>query len=166
MPEVALRVAAREEGYELLGWRYETDLKLKEEGELPKVVRVRDPEKAGRSIPVVPDAFFGLGTGDGKPHHFFLEVDRGTMEPARFRRKMIGYARYRIERVYRWHLGISGFRVLTVTNRMSILLDAMSQLRPEQFLTMYYFADMGDIVPEKLFAPIWNTPVEKHRVIP
>jgi len=162
---VALRVAARSKGYKLLEWKYETDLKIKVEGELPRVIRVKDPEKTGRFIPVVPDGFFGLETPDGKPHYFFLEVDRGTMEPARFRRKMTGYARYRVERIYKRHLDIPGFRVLTVTNRVSSLLSATTELRPERFQSMFYFTDMEDVTPENLFTAIWSTSLDGFKAI-
>ena len=163
---VALWVAARSKGYKLLDWKYETDLKIKVEGELPRVIRVKDPEKAGRFIPVVPDGFFGLETLDGKPHYFFLEVDRGTMEPARFKRKMTGYTRYRVERIYKRHLNIPGFRVLTVTNRVASLLSTAAELRPERFQSMFYFADVESIIPDKLFTAIWSSSVEKSHSIP
>ena len=161
---VALSVAAGSAGYIVKDWKYETDLKIKSPGELPKAVRVKDPEKVGRTIPVVPDGFFTIETPESNAHHFFLEVDRGTMEPARFRRKMLGYARYRIDRIYRGHLDISGFRVLTITNRVSSLLDTTAQVRPQQFQPMYCFADIEDITPEKLFSGIWRVPNNEESI--
>jgi len=158
---VALSVAAKENGYRVKDWKYETDLKIKKAGELPKAILVKDPDKVGRTIPVVPDGFFILETPDSNTHHFFLEVDRGTMEPARFRRKMRGYARYRMDRIYREHLDISGFKVLTITDRVSSLLDTTDQIRPKRFQPMYCFADIEDITPEKLFSEIWRVPNEQ-----
>ena len=163
---VVLCAATKTNDYIVKDWKYESDLKIKRPGELPKAVRVRDPEKAGRTIPVVPDGFFTLERPDANQHHFFLEVDRGTMEPARFRRKMLGYARYRQDRVYREHLGIPGFRVLTVTDRVSSLLDAATQIKPRQYQPMYYFADIEDITPDNLFSEIWRVPGEGTRDIP
>ncbi|MBA7494287.1 hypothetical protein ES702_04862 [subsurface metagenome] len=155
---VALCAGTKANDYKVKDWKYEADLKIKKAGELPKAVRVKDPEKAGRTIPVVPDGFFTLEVPDNRQHHFFLEVDRGTMEPARFRRKMLGYARYRMDKIYRQHLNISGFRVLTITDRVSSLLNATTQIRPQQFHLMYYFADIQDITPEALFTAIWKVP--------
>lgn len=155
---VALSVGTEAVGYKLKDWKYDGDLKIKKAGELPKAIRVKDPEKAGRTIPMVPDGFFTLVKPDNSTHHFFLEVDRGTMEPARFRRKMLGYAYYRMERIYRQHLGISGFRVLTITDRVSSLLDVTARINPQRLHPMYYFADIEDIKPDNLFSEIWRVP--------
>ncbi len=162
---VALCVGSGANDCNLNDWKYETDLKIKKAGELPKVIRVKDPEKAERTIPVVPDGFFTIETPESNLHHFFLEADRGTMEPARFRRKMLGYARYRMDKIYRQHLDISGFRVLTITDRVPSLLDVTAQIRPQNFHSMYYFADIQDITPDALFTPIWKVPSENQNKV-
>ncbi|MEE9213627.1 MAG: replication-relaxation family protein [Thermodesulfobacteriota bacterium] len=48
----------------------------------------------GRTITLIPDAYFALKTLKGKAH-FFLEVDRNTQTASKaFRQKMKGYKIY------------------------------------------------------------------------
>src|ERR1700676_417904 len=75
---------------------------------------------------VEPDRVFGLRFA-GAPEHrrrayFFLEADRGTMPVVRrgldqtsIRRKLLGYRETWRQGLHRRHLGVSNFRVLTVT---------------------------------------------------
>jgi hypothetical protein len=88
-------------------------------------VEVSEAGKLHR-LGVEPDRVFGLRFA-GAPEHqsrayFFLEADRGTMPVVRqglaqtsFRRKLIAYRETWRQGLHRTHLGISNFRVLTVT---------------------------------------------------
>jgi hypothetical protein len=91
---------------------------------------------------VEPDRVFGLQF-DGAPEnrrraYFFLEADRGTMPVARrglaqtsFLRKLLAYQKTWSQGLHRAHLGITSFRVLTVTTskeRVGHLIEACRSL--------------------------------------
>jgi len=156
---VALTVASKSNNCNLLFWKYENELKNKNEQGLLIADKVKDPENPGQKIPVSPDAFFGLETPKGRTY-FFLEVDRATMSNTRFKRKMTGYARYWLDGVYQEKWGYKTFRVLTTTttNRLPNLLETTSQIAEKQLLPVFYFTDRKDITPEKLFCEIWKAP--------
>jgi hypothetical protein len=91
---------------------------------------------------VEPDRVFGLSF-EGVPENrarafFFLEADRGTMPVARkslvktsFLRKLLAYQETWRQGLHREHLGLSNFRVLTVTTnreRVKHLVEACQSL--------------------------------------
>ena len=156
---VALTSASEINNYNMLFWKYENELKNKNEQGLLIADKVKDPENPGQRIPVAPDAFFGLETPAGRAY-FFLEVDRATMTNTRFKRKMTGYARYWLDGVYQEKWGYKTFRVLTTTTakRLPNLLETTSQLREKQLLSIFHFTDRDNITPERLFSEIWRVP--------
>ena len=102
---------------------------------------------------VEPDKVFGLRF-EGEPEgrnlaFFFLEADRGTMPVARkgllqtsFRRKLMAYQETWRQGLYKTHLGIPNFRVLTVTTseeRMRHMVAACQSLGAGSRL--FLFAD-------------------------
>ena len=100
-------------------------------------VKVRQDGEPYR-LGLEPDRVFGLRFADApegrQVAYFFLEADRGTMPVARkglgqtsFRRKLLSYRETWRQGLHRTHLGISNFRVLTVTTseeRMGHLVEA------------------------------------------
>jgi len=156
---ISLTLASKANGYNLLFWKYENELKNKSNQGVLVSDRVKDPENPGQMIPVSPDAFFGLDTPKGKAY-FFLEADRATMSNSRFRRKMMGYARYWLDGVYQEKWGYRTFRVLTTTtkNRLPVLLDVTGRIRDKQLLPIFHFTDRDSVTPEKLFSEVWKTP--------
>ena len=156
---ISLMLASKANGYNLLFWKYENELKNKSDQGVLISDRVKDPENPGQMIPVSPDAFFGLDTPRGKAY-FFLEADRATMSNSRFRRKMMGYARYWLDGVYQEKWGYRTFRVLTTTtkNRLPVLLEVTGRIRDKQLLPIFYFTDRDSVTPEKLFSEVWKTP--------
>jgi len=68
----------------------------------------------GENPALVPDAFFILDTSEFK-YPCFLEADRGTMTEERFVNKLRLYWRHYREDRFNKTLGISHFRVLTIT---------------------------------------------------
>src|ERR1700753_1659484 len=88
-------------------------------------VEVRQDSKRYR-LGVEPDQVFGLEF-QGAPvnrrrAYFFLEADRGTMPVTRkglaqtsFARKLLAYRETWQQGIHRSHLGLSNFRILTVT---------------------------------------------------
>jgi hypothetical protein len=104
-------------------------------------VEVRQGGRLHR-LGVEPDKVFGLRF-EGEPEHrrhayFFLEADRGTMPVVRkglaqtsFLRKLVCYQETWRQGIHRTHLGISNFRVLTVTasrERVEHLVEACRSL--------------------------------------
>jgi DNA-binding Lrp family transcriptional regulator len=102
-------------------------------------------------VGVIPDAVFGLDYADlpeGRNRAwFFLEADRGTMPVIRqnldqtsFFRKMLAYEATWTQRIHCTRLGLSRFRVLTVTNspeRAANLTAACGQLERGQGLFLF-----------------------------
>ena len=71
-------------------------------------------EVQGKRLAIVPDAFFTIEEGDDLLH-FFLEADRSTMTLKRFWGKMRAYWKWWKQERQTEKLGISRFRVLTIT---------------------------------------------------
>lgn len=163
---VALTLASASNSCELLFWKYENELKNRSKEGVLIADKVRDPENPGRTIPVAPDAFFGLQTPKGKAY-FFLEIDRATMSNSRFKRKMTGYARYWLDKVYEEKWGYKSFRVLTTTtrNRLPNLLETTGQIREKQLLPMFCFTDRENITQEKLLSEIWRAPNDEKAML-
>jgi hypothetical protein len=104
-------------------------------------VEIRHDGKLQR-LGLEPDKVFGLRFEDAPENRryafFFLEADRGTMPVTRkglgqtsFLRKLLCYQGTWRQGVHRMHLGISNFRVLTVTtsrDRMEHLVKACRSL--------------------------------------
>ncbi|MCH7950968.1 MAG: replication-relaxation family protein, partial [Candidatus Dadabacteria bacterium] len=109
---LALEEACRNNnGYSLKEWRNKEELKLKK-GNISYGEKIRD---RGKSIILIPDAYFVLHTPKGIAH-FFLEIDRYTETASKvFRRKMHGYKMYFERGLFRDRFGGKNFRVLTVT---------------------------------------------------
>ncbi len=68
----------------------------------------------GANPSLVPDAFFVLETATHK-YPCFLEADRATMTQERFVSKLRMYWRHNREQQFKETLGVSHFRVLTIT---------------------------------------------------
>jgi len=108
-------------------------------------------------VGIIPDAVFGLEYTDlpeGRNRAwFFLEADRGTMPVMRqnldqtsFFRKMLAYEATWTQRLHSTRLGLSRFRVLTVTNspeRARHLAEACAQLERGQGL--FLFSDIAAV---------------------
>jgi hypothetical protein len=119
-------------------------------------VEVREGGKPYR-LGVEPDKVFGLRF-EGEPEgrnlaYFFLEADRGTMPVVRkglgqtsFLRKLLCYQEMWRQGLHKAHLGISNFRVLTVTTnmqRVGHLVEACRSLGGGSRL--FLFADQGAV---------------------
>lgn len=116
---------------------------------------------------VEPDRIFGLRF-EGKPEnqqqvYFFLEADRGTMPVARkgltqtsFLRKLLAYRETWRQRLHTVHLGISNFRVLTVTTsreRREHLVEACRSLPDGDRL--FLFTDRESLTYRDILAHEW-----------
>jgi hypothetical protein len=117
---------------------------------------------------VEPDKVFGLRF-EGEPEgrnlaFFFLEADRGTMPVVRkglgqtsFLRKLLCYQETWRQGIHRAHLGISNFRVLTVTTnreRMEHLMEACRSLGSGGS-RLFLFTDQGALGSGDVLAHEW-----------
>ncbi len=71
-------------------------------------------QRRGENPPLVADAYFVL-ENDEFEYPCFLEADRATETEARFVSKLRMYWRHNRERSFQPSLGVSNFRVLTIT---------------------------------------------------
>lgn len=163
-------------GIKLHGWEIEewiTDVEFKN----PKILsqlKVFDT-KDGVKIPIVPDGFFVVNfPNTNKKALFFLELDRGTMEIDRFRkRKVRGYTLFaekwrQIEMFRKYKELPVTFRVLTVIDggveRVKNLKNATEQELSKDADKIFkgrrfYFTELSKIIPETIFTEdIWLVP--------
>jgi len=156
---LSITLSAPNHNSKLIFWKYEHELQNKNKKGVLISDRVTDPDNPSQKIPVTPDGFFGLETPRGNAY-FFVEVDRGTMDNQRFRRKMRGYARYWADNVFQEKWGYKRFRVLTATTtrRVPNLLKTTSQLKDTRLLPMFCFTDRANVTPEEILGEVWRTP--------
>ena len=136
-------------------------------------VMLREGQRKPLTVPVVPDAAFGLrrldGTKEKEEIYFFLEADRATMPIRRaslyrssFYKKMLGY-------YHAWKAGTWGTtfhfknaRVLTITTSLE-RIDNMISMGKEidpwgKGLGMFLFAPRNRFnlqQPEQVMEPVW-----------
>ncbi|MFY9826271.1 MAG: replication-relaxation family protein [Thermoanaerobaculia bacterium] len=131
-------------------------------------VEVRQGGKPYR-LGVEPDRVFGLDfhrmPENRRRAYFFLEADRGTMPVVRkglgqtsFLRKLLAYQETWRQGIQRSHLGISNFRVLTVTTnreRVEHLVEACRILNGGGS-RLFLFTNQGALGPHILSRPWLN----------
>lgn len=121
----------------------------------------------GENPELVPDAFFILETAEYK-YPCFLEADRGTMTQERFVSKLRMYWRHNREERFKQSLGITHFRVLTVTpndTRSDNLCYAAKDADDrKQGSGMYLFVSetaYGTTTPDGLLGTVWKCPKDE-----
>lgn len=156
----ALAMATRADpDVRLLGWLDEWELRRAR----GRAYRVRNPADPGATIPVIPDAAFGLSI-DGQRNYYFLEADRGTMGRAAMERKFWGYVQFFRDGLHRSAFGFPHFRVLIVTTTPA-RRDRLTQLvrnlgfTPNMFLFTTYTeiidgATVANVSPERILGDI------------
>ncbi len=130
-------------------------------------VEVRHGGKPYR-LGVEPDRVFGLefyGLPENRQRaYFFLEADRGTMPVRRkglgqtsFLRKLLAYQETWRQGIQRSHLGISNFRVLTVTTNRERVRHLLAACRsPEgSGSRLFLFADKGALDRKDILGYEW-----------
>ena len=120
--------------------------------------------RRGANPSLVPDAFFILETATHK-YPCFLEADRATMTQERFVSKLRMYWRHNREQQFKETLGVSHFRVLTITpneKRTENLCHAAKDAdeRREGSLMYLFISETRYNVktPEALLKAIWKSP--------
>ncbi|MDE2021949.1 MAG: replication-relaxation family protein, partial [Patescibacteria group bacterium] len=149
---VCLMVALRKHsGMKLTRWLQGNDLKsaLARHGETP---------------PLVADAFFILETPTHK-YPCFLEADRATMTQERFVNKLRMYWRHNREERFKQSLGVSNFRVLTITpnegraeNLRHAAIDADDSRRGSLMYLFLSETRYNVDTPEALLGVAWKSP--------
>ena len=146
-------------------------LALKQQGDikLTRWVQGNDLKSAlvmrrGANPPLVADAFFMLETPTHK-YPCFLEADRATMTQERFVSKLKMYWRHNREESFKDTLGVSHFRVLTITpheKRAENLCHASKDAddRREGSLMYLFLSETRYNVetPEALLKAVWKSP--------
>ncbi len=120
--------------------------------------------RRGANPPLVADAFFVLETPTHK-YPCFLEADRATMTQERFVSKLKMYWRHNREESFKDTLGVSHFRVLTITpheKRAENLCHAAKDAddRREGSLMYLFLSETRYNVetPEALLKAVWKSP--------
>lgn len=120
--------------------------------------------RRGANPPLVADAFFMLETPTHK-YPCFLEADRATMTQERFVSKLKMYWRHNREESFKETLGVSHFRVLTITpneKRTENLCHAAKDAddRREGSLMYLFLSETRYNVetPEALLKAVWKSP--------
>lgn len=128
--------------------------------------------RRGENPSLVPDAFFILETSEYN-YPCFLEADRGTMTQERFVSKLRMYWQHNREERFKPSLGITHFRVLTITpndvrsdNLCRAAKDADDR---KQGSGMYLFISetaYGTATPDGILRAVWKCPKDDtHRSI-
>jgi hypothetical protein len=157
---VCLTLALKGSNTKLVRWLQGNDLKVALRGH-------------GANPELVPDAFFTL-EDKGDLLHFFLEADRGTMPQTRFVSKLRVYWRWWSEKRCEASLGITRFRVLTITlnaTRSDNLCEAAkdADARKQGSLMFLFTPETRYSIakPSGLFEAIWKSPKDDtlHSII-
>ena len=148
---VAVTVAARDHGYTLQVWHDDQTLSA-------DCVRVEIPTAKGRSrrVSLIPDSYFVLAVPRGRTH-FFVELDRGSMEVRRFKKKILAYLYYYQSGGYEKRYHTKSLRVLTVTTtptRLGRLKEATEAAGGHE---PFYFSTLEQVSPQSVLQePIWR----------
>ena len=148
---VSITVACRTQGYTLLDWKSESDLKANFD-------RVQIAGRNGRriSVSLIPDSYFALDTPLGKAY-FFLELDRGQMGLERFKTKIESYRAYVQQGGYTRRYGAKTVRVLTVTLSEARLLGLKHATEAVGGKDRFWFGVLSELTPDQILRkPAWN----------
>ena len=128
-------------------------------------------QRRGGNPPLVADAFFVLDMPEYK-HPCFLEADRATENEERFTNKLRMYWRHNREKRFQDSLGVSHFRVLTITpnekRAENLCLAAKNADDDQKGSQLYLFLSEKQYSltkPEAILAPIWASPKGEGRGI-
>jgi hypothetical protein len=150
-------------------------LKNKPEVKLTRWVQGNDLkvllQKRGGNPPLVADAFFVLESGEWK-YPCFLEADRATMPEERFVSKLRMYWRHNREKRFQDSIGITHFRVLTITpnetRAKNLCLAAKEADDDRKGSPMYLFLSEKQYSlakPEAILQSVWASPKGEHGIL-
>lgn len=139
------------EGFELIHWRGENELKADYE-------RVTIETEMGRkvSISLIPDSYFVLQTPNGVAH-FFLEVDRGTETVKRFKTKIEAYQVYYASGAYQRRYETRSLRILTVTISTKRAENLKQMTEAAGGKQRFWFTTLDQLSPQTVLeSPVWQ----------
>lgn len=145
---VEVTLACQHYDIKLLTWHDDTTLKQNYD-----TVRI-----AGSNKPqsVIPDGYFLLQQEDRKMH-FFVELDRGTMEARRFQRKVKAYLVYRQSELARQRFGTKNYRVLTVCLNQQRATNLKQATEAVGGLRNFWFGVLAELQADTILsAPQWQ----------
>lgn len=114
-------------------------------------------------VPIIPDSFFTIQYG-GRDFGYFLEIDRGTADLGRIRKKLLAYLNLWHSGLVSAKIGIRSFRLLYITSseqRLANLLKTMQDLakstRRIGICCVTVFSRYSLANSKALLEPIWQT---------
>jgi hypothetical protein len=151
MTHVAL--ACHKYGFQLESWQTENEVKA----DYDRVMITKAVKR--ETVPVLPDSVFTV-IALKRRHRFLLELDRGTMETARFKAKVKAYNAYHESGGFEKRYNSTAMRVLTVVStRFSGEKRLMNLKRATEEAggkARYWFTTLQATTPETvLSASIW-----------
>jgi DNA-binding MarR family transcriptional regulator len=136
-----------------------------------RLVRLEASVRIGETLKknaVVPDALFGLRFDDEEESYFMLEVDRGEMPVERYKntwrtyfaKKMLTYLEASRQKRHVHELGISNFRVLTITTtaeRVEKMLRAQEAMTDGKGSNIFLFSDQASLAAANPIDHEWTS---------
>ena len=121
-------------------------------------LRVRDPQRAGRWLPFLPDGFFELWYASGMVQCVLVEIDMGTLSLDRFRRKLRAFEAFLAQDLFHRSFGRSHFEVAVLTTsrrRLDHLWQATRQEVADVRWRDYQFATLDVLDPDEFPDADW-----------
>jgi len=154
---IAVTLAGKQDGYEILRWLDERLLRKAEAREGLKEIALW----VAKGGSILPDAYFTLKV-DGKKAGFFVEVDRGKTPGRRIRRKVRIYREYYASGLYEQHFHRKSLRILTVTTSDRRLGNLKRWAEVERGGRLFWFTTERSVGPGTVFSqPIWKVAGEE-----
>jgi hypothetical protein len=153
---IALTLAARARGDRIEDWTPDWTLKARNDF-------VIDPDTDKR-YPVVPDAYFVYKDGETElKSHFFVELDRATMENRRFAEKIKAYIEYGRTGRFTDRYDAKTFRVLTVVPSMRRLRNLKATTEATGGKGRFWFTDFSALTPEAILGEVWHIATQEGK---
>jgi hypothetical protein len=144
----SLEAVLEKKNSHLLFWKSQKELRSLH-------LKVANPVVRGGKIPVIPDGLFSV-SDEGRPEHFFLEADRGTMGLPQIRTKMLGYLQFYRAGIHREVFKLPYFRVLLITTTHQRKEKMMRILQRIGYCpNMFLFTLWSQISPQTVLEKIW-----------
>lgn len=148
---ITVLLACDEAGFRIEKWLDDTQLKSQE---MRDYVTVSD-RGGSRKVAVIPDAYFLLHLGDRRAH-FFLELDRATMDHSRWATRVKAYLAYVRSGKYTERYQTRSLRILTVTTTEQRLFNLKETTHKAGGGEFFWFTTLDQVSPASvLYRPIW-----------
>jgi hypothetical protein len=158
--QVAVTLAARDEGYILQEWRDERSLRR---AHYNQVITLLGEDGKQQGVTLIPDGYFLLET-EGARYHQFLEIDRATSTlqvsqagKRDWARKVATYLEYYRSGAYQERYKTQNMRILTVTTSQKRLAHLKRVTDEAGGKSRFWFTTMEKISRATVLkAPIWH----------